>query len=110
MTVRFRTRLTLGAPPVQKRGEMLHSFVRYFDLESKEPGLPEDVAALVTRIADKRVELELVNTSLFDERRVVVQAGAYGEHRFGLVDLNGAKAEVNGSAVVVEMAPGAGAL
>ena len=37
-------RLTIGGPPVQKRGEMLHSYVRYFDLDRKQPGLPEDVA------------------------------------------------------------------
>jgi hypothetical protein len=93
-------RLTVGGPPVQKRGEMLHSYVRYFDLGRKQPGLPEDVAALVTGIADDGVSLELVNTNLFEPRRVLIQAGAYGEHRFGR----------SGSPwLVVELAPGAGA-
>ena len=74
-------RLTVGGPPVHKRGEMLHSFVRYFDGAARKPGLPEGVAALVTAVADAAVEIELVNTNLFEERTVVVQGGAYGEHR-----------------------------
>ncbi len=97
-------RLTLGGPPVQKRGEMLHSFVRYFDAELRRPGLPKDVAALVTRLADDRVELELVNTNEFEARRVVVQAGAYAEHQ--AVAVNGVA--VDASWFEVLLAPGAG--
>ncbi len=93
-------RLTLGGPPVQKRGEMLHSYLRYFDPARKQPGLPSDVAALVVSIADDGVTLELVNTNVFEKRRLLIQAGAYGEHRF-----------VNGNSpwLTVELAPGAGA-
>ena len=112
-------RLTLGGPPVQKRGEMLHSYVRYFDLDGRGPGLPEGVAALVTRLADAEVDLQLVNTNLFETRRVVVQAGAYGEHRFGQAKWTRSSEEqtpeertaaVNGPAFVVELAPGAGTM
>lgn len=97
-------RLTLGGPPVHKRGEMLHSFVRYFDAETRQPGLPPGVAALVTQLQDDRVRLELVNTNQSEARQVVVQAGAYGEHQAN---------EVNGVAVGaswfrVDLAPGAG--
>ncbi|MEZ5397367.1 MAG: hypothetical protein R2724_31950 [Bryobacterales bacterium] len=66
-------RLMLGAPPVQKRGEMLHSYVRYFDMERREPGLPEGVAALVTNIADTRVSLEVVNTNLLESRTLAIR-------------------------------------
>jgi len=97
-------RLTLGGPPVQKRGEMLHSFVRYFDPEEGEPGLPEDTAALVRKIADDAVEIELVNLNLFEERRLVIQAGAYGEHEMTAVDGEPA----DGNWMEVELAPGAG--
>ena len=102
-------RLTLGGPPVQKRGEMLHSYVRYFDWDRKQPGLPEGVAALVASVADDGVELELVNTDLFEARRVAVQAGAYGEHRFGRARMGAVERSVDGTWMVVELAPGTGA-
>ena len=99
-------RLTLGGPPVQKRGEMLHSFVRYFDASSGRPGLPADVAALVRRLADDGVEIELVNLNRFEERRVTVLTGAYGEHRLTSVDGEPA----SGDRFEVRLGPGAGGL
>ena len=73
-------RLTTGGLPVHKRGEMLHAYLRYFDPVRKVAGLPRDVAALVTGVADDYVDLELVNTNLFEARRITIQGGAYGEH------------------------------
>ena len=73
-------RLTIGGLPVHKRGEMLHSYVRYFDLDARKPGLPQGVAALVTAIGPDTVEIEIVNTNLFERRSMIVQGGAYGEH------------------------------
>ena len=73
-------RLTIGGLPVHKRGEMLHSYLRYFDLDAGKPGLPQGVAALVTSIAPETVEVEIINTNLFESRSMVVQGGAYGEH------------------------------
>ena len=73
-------RLTTGGLPVHKRGEMLHAYLRYFDPVRKVAGLPQDVAALVTGVADDYVDLELVNTNLFEARRITIQGGAYGEH------------------------------
>lgn len=106
-------RLTLGGPPVHKRGEMLHGFVRYFDPLEERPGLPADVAALVTSIGEDRVELELVNLSLFKTRSVTIQAGAYGEHQAESVSwqtLAGrAEASVGASSFQIDLAPGAGA-
>ena len=72
-------RLTIGGVPVHKRGEMLHARLRYFDAEKREPGLPQGVSALVTGLTEDIVEVDLVNTNLFDSRQVIVQAGAYGE-------------------------------
>ena len=72
-------RLTIGGAPVLRRGEMLHSRLRYFDAERLEPGLPQGVSALVTSIEEGVVEVDLVNTNLFERRQVIVQAGAYGE-------------------------------
>ena len=74
-------RLTIGGLPVHKRGEMLHSYVRYFDPDSQVPGLPQGVAALVTDVASDSVDVEIVNTNVFEKRKVIVQGGTYGEHR-----------------------------
>ncbi len=79
-------RLTIAGLPVHKRGEMLHSYVRYFDPDRRQAGLPQGVAALVTRIGADSARIELVNTNLFERRRVIVQGGAYGEHR--IVDVS----------------------
>ena len=85
-------RLTIGGLPVHKRGEMLHSYIRYFDLDRQQPGLPQGVAALVTGIAEDSLTVELVNTNVFERRRLVVQGGAYGEHRIEDVSYLAAKA------------------
>ncbi len=74
-------RLTVAGLPVHKRGEMLHSYLRYFDADRRQPGLPQGVAALVTGIASDSVTVELVNTNLFERRSMIVQGGAYGEHK-----------------------------
>ncbi len=74
-------RLTIAGLPVHKRGEMLHSYIRYFDFDKRQAGLPQGVAALVTGVAADSVTVELVNTNLFERRRLIVQGGSYGEHR-----------------------------
>ena len=86
-------RLTIAGLPVHKRGEMLHSYIRYFDLDRRQAGLPQGVAALVTGIAADSVTVELVNTNLFERRRLVVQGGAYGEHRITDVSYRAAVSE-----------------
>ena len=63
----------------------MHTRVRYFDAERGRTGLPQDVAALVTTLEDKRTVLRLVNVSPLQARDVVIQAGGFGEHRFGIV-------------------------
>lgn len=74
--------LTLGAPQIIYNGGLLHCRVRYFDADRRRPGLPQDVAVLVTTLAPERTGLHLVNLSPFETRNVLVQAGAFGEHRF----------------------------
>ena len=77
--------LTLGAPQIIYNGGLLMSRLRYFDTERKRPGLPKDVAALVETLEADRTVLQLVNLSPFKTREVIVQAGAFGEHRFTAV-------------------------
>ena len=74
--------LTCGGPQIIYHGGLLHVRLRYFDLEARRPGLPQDVAALVDEIDGDVVRLTLVNTSPLHPRRLAIQAGAFGEHRF----------------------------
>ncbi|MFN5934838.1 MAG: hypothetical protein ACK46D_11130, partial [Roseiflexaceae bacterium] len=45
------------------------------------------VAALVSHLDAAAVTLTLVNTDATQVRRVVIQAGTFGEHQFGRVDI-----------------------
>ncbi len=85
VTTEALLQLTLGAPQIMYNGGLLHASVRYFDPARSRPGLPQDVAALVRKIEPERVVLELVNLSPFEDRDVIVQAGAFGEHQFKMV-------------------------
>jgi hypothetical protein len=100
--------LTLGGNHPGSSGNILHSRVRYFDPERRRAGLPEDVAALVERITPQGITLTLVNISQVEPRTVVVQAGAYGEHRFRSVNAGGGAAKVDGADFQVRLAAGAG--
>lgn len=82
VTTEALVQLTLGAPGIIYFGGLLSVRVRYFDPIRKRPGLPRDVAALVEKLEAERTVLSLVNLSPREAREVIVQAGAYGEHRF----------------------------
>lgn len=77
--------LTLGAPQIIYNGGLLLCRLRYFDMETQRPGLPQDVAALVSTLEAERTVVTLVNLSPFAERTLIVQAGGFGEHRFDAV-------------------------
>ncbi|MEW5979353.1 MAG: hypothetical protein AB1898_26460 [Acidobacteriota bacterium] len=77
--------LTLGAPQLIYNGGLLQARVRYFDPDRRRPGLPPDVAALVRKLEPQRTLIELVNLNIFEARNVIVQAGAYGEHKLTTV-------------------------
>ncbi|SEE74932.1 hypothetical protein SAMN04488561_2537 [Jiangella alba] len=72
--------LTSGAPQVIYNGGLLQTQVRYHDAVTGSPGLPSDVAALVSQVTTDEIELSLVNTSLAEPREVTVVGGALGEH------------------------------
>ncbi len=73
---------TMGAPQSIYFGGLLRATVRYFDAINLRPGLPEGVAALVTDLQAESLTLELVNLSVTETRKLVIQAGAFGEHSF----------------------------
>jgi hypothetical protein len=75
---------TMGAPLAIYNGGLQVGRVRYFDARTERPGLPPGVAALVTGLERDRTVVRLVNLSA-SPRAVVVQAGGFGEHRFGTV-------------------------
>ncbi len=74
--------VTMGAPQTIYNGGLLRARVRYFDIDRARPGLPEDVAALVEGLEADRTVVHLVNLSAMNTRRLIVQAGAFGEHEF----------------------------
>ena len=61
-------------------GSLVHLRLRYFDADRRRAGVPEDVAALVDTLEDAAVGVTFVNVSQTQERTVIVQTGAYGEH------------------------------
>ena len=99
--------LTTGGPQAIYWGGLAQGRLRYFDAEQQRPGLPEDVAALVTGLESDAVDFTLVNLSPRHPRRVIVGAGSFGEHRFGRVDAAGEEGsqEVDGRYFEVDLAP-----
>ena len=99
--------LTLGGLPPSVDGGLLNARLRYFDPVAKRAGLPADVAALVTEMTDTRTVVTLVNLGK-EARAVVVQGGAYGEHRIEAAEVGGKTTPVNARRFTLNLAPGAG--
>ena len=76
------TQVTMGSPQPIYNGGLLRATVRYYDMDLARPGLPKDVAALVDKLEADRVGIQLVNLNRTETRNMIVQAGAFGEHRF----------------------------
>lgn len=102
-------RLMFGALVPGREGGLLNARLRYFDPDRRRAGVPEDVAALVSGIGDRRTVVTLVNLNAKEPRTVIVQAGGYAEHQFESVDWNGRSEKLNARDVTVRLAPGAGA-
>ncbi len=86
-------------------GEPLHARVRYFDPKEQRAGIPEDVAALVVGMTDTTTTLSLANLSPVKSKRVIVQAGAYGEHQVASVEIAEKIIPVNGPHFTLELSP-----
>lgn len=104
------TNLTLGGYFAGGRVWTLHSRFRYFDPVKRRAGLPEDVAALVSKLGADAATVTIVNVNQTEAREVVVQGGGYGEHRLDAVTVNGKTVAVNGPVVTVRLEAGAGAV
>lgn len=93
--------LTMGGPlPIYNGGHLLVS-LRWFDEERRRPGLPEDVAALVSRVDEDGVTVMLVNLNGIHSRCLQLLTGAFGEHE--ILTVNGEK--VKGNRLQIKLAP-----
>ena len=103
------THVMMGAPQSVYHGGLLRATLRYFDPGKARPGLPPDVAALVDALHGEGAGLQLVNLHRHESRRLVVQAGAFGEHQFTQVRYREGEAQktvpVEGRYFVVELPP-----
>ncbi|HEU5355406.1 MAG TPA: hypothetical protein VFU65_13135, partial [Actinocrinis sp.] len=72
--------LTWGGPQVIYNGGLQQARVRYYDADANRPGLPPNVAALVSSIDPQETVVELVNLDPVRARTVILQAGAFAEH------------------------------
>jgi hypothetical protein len=100
--------LMLGGLHPGHRGSILFSRLRYFDPVHRRSGLPDDVAALVERLSDNEVTLTLVNTSQTESHELIVQAGAYAEHRFESIRMTNETIAIQDSRLTVRLSPGCG--
>jgi hypothetical protein len=87
--------LITGTPQTLYNGGLPFAAVAYDDVERGRPGLPPDVAALVTRLDEDRIELELVNLSTTRARRVAVRPSRFGEERLAAVASRGERGGVH---------------
>ncbi len=92
-----------------REGGLVNARLRYFDLDRKRAGLPDDVAALVSQLGDAHTTVTLVNLNQAQRRTVVVQGGAYGEHRLVSVKNGTATTQVDAPLLTVEIEPGSAA-
>jgi hypothetical protein len=81
-TVGALIQLMLGGMPTGRDVHVLHSRLRYFDPARRRAGLPEHVGALVERMTESQVTVQLVNLDPVETRTVIVQGGAHAEHQF----------------------------
>jgi hypothetical protein len=102
-------RLMWGALVPGREGGLLNARLRYFDPARRRAGVPEDVAALVSELGDRRTVVTLVNLHPTESRTVIVQAGGYAEHQFESVELNGRTIRLGARDATLQIAPGAGA-
>lgn len=85
VTTEALVQLTLGAPQPLYNGGLLLCRLRYFDAILKRPGIPKDVAALVIKLEPEKTVVKIVNLNVLQERSLIIQAGAFGEHQFEAV-------------------------
>ncbi|HUR56818.1 MAG TPA: hypothetical protein VM029_03855 [Opitutaceae bacterium] len=103
------THLMQGGLVPGRDGAILSARLRYFDPEKKRAGVPPDVGALISGMTDTATTVTLVNLHATEPRTVIVQGGAYGEHRIESIKVGGRSQAVKAPTFTVNLAPGSGA-
>lgn len=106
ITMEGLVQLTMGGPLPIYNGGLLAVSVCYLDPEQRRPGLPEDVAALVTSIGKEGIKLELHNLNQSKDRTVILQSGAFSEHSFKLVEADNITYPINDCRFIVKLPAG----
>jgi hypothetical protein len=107
-TIGTLTHLMQGGVVPGREGSLLFARLRYFDPERRRAGVPPDVAALVSEMTDTKTVVTLVNLNAKEARSVIVQGGAYGEHRIQTAETGGRSQKIDGRTFTVRLEPGAG--
>jgi hypothetical protein len=97
--------LTMGGPMPIYNGGMLQVSLRYYDDTAKRPGLPPDVAALISRAEVDEVTLTLCNLHVHKSRSLILQGGAYGEHNLISIESDGVITDIGSRWLRIELAP-----
>lgn len=79
------TQLTTGSPPAIYYGGLPLNRLVVADAAAGRPGLPAEVASLISRIDDGHLTVEFVNLGAAHTRELVLQAGAFGEDRIDAI-------------------------
>ena len=108
-TIQTLNQLMMAGIDPGRGGAPLHCRLRYFDPVNRRAGIPQDVAALIDNISDEDVSVTLVNVSQSESRELIVQAGAYAEHRITQVNNGSGNIVVDSPTFRVLLAPGCGA-
>ena len=101
--------LMWGGLPPGVDGGLVNARLRYFDPARKRAGVPDEVAALVSQLTDDETVVTLVNLNKTEPRTLVMQGGAYGEHRFEGVTIGEKTVRIGSTLLTVQMYPGSGA-
>ena len=96
---------TMGTPQTIYNGGLLRATVRYFDADLQRPGLPQDVSALVDELKANEAGIQLVNLNPSESRKLIVQAGAFGEHSFTSIGEGNDQKTINSPYFLVELPP-----
>jgi hypothetical protein len=108
-TVMTLNRLMMAGLDPGRGAGPLHCRLRYFDPILRRAGPPEDVAALIDRITADETSVTLVNINQTQAKEIMVQAGAYAEHRINFVDTGRQSVKVDDTTFLVSLEPGCGA-
>ncbi len=93
----------------QQGGTPLFARLRHFDGDTRQAGLPEDVAVLVEKLANASTTLTVVNLNPSRGRTLIMRGGGYGEHAITGATVNGRRTALGGGDLKLRLAPGAGA-